>query len=175
MVARFGRHDRGVDIRGDESGSTVDFANRTSGFNGVRVPDRSKSVLLDAFCTAVQAAGMKPLSNFVSLHPYFKVHPGKIEAFKAGFPAFVEKTATEEKNLFYEFTINDVEVFCREGYADGEGLLVHLENVGRLLAEALKIADLVRLEVHGPAAELDKLRRPMAHLNPAWFVAEAAK
>src|SRR4051812_45157078 len=113
---------------------------------------------------------MKALSNFVSLHPYFKVHPGKLEAFKAGFAAFVEKTVNEEKNLFYEFTVSGDEVFCREGYVDAEGLLAHLENVGALLAEALKIADLTRLEVHGPAKELDKLREPLAHLNPAWFV-----
>lgn len=39
-----------------------------------------------------------------------------------------------------------------------------------LLAEALKIADLMRLEVHGPAAELEKLGQPLAHLNPQWFV-----
>jgi quinol monooxygenase YgiN len=118
---------------------------------------------------------MKPLSNFVSLHPYFKVHSGKLEAFKNGFAAFVEKTASEEKNLFYDFTVNGEEVFCREGYANAEGLLAHLENVGALLAEALKIADLIRLEAHGPAAELDKLRGPMAHLNPAWFIQESQK
>ncbi|MDT7813281.1 MAG: hypothetical protein QOJ42_3197 [Acidobacteriaceae bacterium] len=116
---------------------------------------------------------MKAVSNFVTLHPYFKVHPGKLEAFKAGFPAFVEITAKEEKNLFYEFTVNGDEVFCREGYTDAEGLLAHLENVGALLAEALKIADLIRLEVHGPAAELEKLKGPLAHLKPEWFVLEA--
>ncbi|MEY2500929.1 MAG: hypothetical protein QOI07_1263 [Verrucomicrobiota bacterium] len=114
---------------------------------------------------------MKQLSNFVTLHPYFKVHPGRLEAFKGGFAMFVEKTASEEKNSFYEFTVNGDEVFCREGYTDAEGLLAHLENVGALLAEALKIADLIRLEVHGPAAELDKLRAPLAHLKPQWFVA----
>ena len=108
--------------------------------------------------------------NFVSLHPYFKVHPGKLEEFKAGLPAFREKTATEEKNLFYDFTINGDEIFCREGYDGAEALLAHLENVGALLAEALKIADLTRLEVHGPADELEKLREPLAHLNPQWFV-----
>jgi quinol monooxygenase YgiN len=119
---------------------------------------------------------MSQLSNFVSLHPYFKVHRGKIEEFKAGFAAFVEKTETEPKNLFYAFSVNGDEVFCREGYADAEGLLAHLDNIGALLAEALKIADLVRLEVHGPAAELDKLRGPMAELKPSWFevVAEVA-
>ena len=108
--------------------------------------------------------------NFVSLHPYFKTHPGKLEDFKAGLSAFREKTATEVKNLFYDFTVNGDEIFCREGYNDAEALLTHLESVGVLLAEALKIADLTRLEVHGPAAELDKLRKPLAHLNPQWFV-----
>ena len=111
-------------------------------------------------------------SNFVSLHPYFKVHPGKLEAFKAGLPAFVEKTKTEKKNLFYDFTINGDEVLCREAYIDAEGLLAHLANVDALFKEALKIADLIRLEVHGPAQELDKLRAPLADLKPAWFARE---
>jgi quinol monooxygenase YgiN len=115
---------------------------------------------------------MNPISNFVSLHPYFKVHPGKLEAFKAGLRGFVEKTKTEEKNLFYDFTINGDEALCREGYIDAEGLLAHLANVDALLKEALKIADLTRLEVHGPSKELDKLKEPMAELKPAWFVRE---
>lgn len=112
---------------------------------------------------------MSTLSNFVSLHPYFKAHPGKLEAIKAAMPAFVDKTKAEQKNLFYEFSVKGDEVFCREGYTDAEGLLAHLDNVGAMLAEALKIADLVRLEVHGPAAELEKLKGPLAHLNPTWF------
>src|SRR3954454_5855621 len=116
---------------------------------------------------------MNKLANFVSLHPYFKIHPGKIEEFKAGFAAFVEKTKAEPKNLFYAFSVNGDEVFCREGYADAEGLLAHLDNIGALLAEALKIGDLVRLEVHGAAAELEKLRAPLEHLNPQWFVVVA--
>ena len=34
-------------------------------------------------------------ANVVSIHPYFKVHPGQLGAFKAGLPAFIEKTRTE--------------------------------------------------------------------------------
>lgn len=48
-------------------------------------------------------------------------------------------------------------------------MLAHLDNVGALLKEALKIARITRLEVHGPAAELDKLRGPMGGLKPQWF------
>jgi quinol monooxygenase YgiN len=113
---------------------------------------------------------MSALSNFVSRHPYFKVHPGKLETAKARFPRFVEKTSTEKKNLFYEFTVNGDEMFCREGYTDAEGVLAHLDNVRALLAELLTMVDLTRFEVHGPTAELGRLKRPLAHLNPAWFV-----
>jgi len=109
-------------------------------------------------------------SNFVSLHPYFKVHPGKLDAVKDRFSLFVEKTATEKKNLFYGFNVNGDEIFCREGYTDAEGVLAHLDNIGALLSEMLTMADLIRVEVHGPAEELEKLKGLLAHLNPAWFV-----
>lgn len=115
---------------------------------------------------------MKLPSNVVSIHPYFKPHPGKLDAFKALLPKFVERTSSEEKCLYYEFTLNGGEIFCREGYIGGEGALAHLDNVGDLLDEALKIAELTRLEFHGPAAELDKLRPRCEPLNPAWFVLE---
>ena len=111
-------------------------------------------------------------SNSVSIHPYFKVHPGKLETFKAAFPAFIEKTATEKACLYYGFTSSGNIVHCREAYADAEGLLAHLANVTELLDEALKISDLHRLEIHGPAAELEKLREPLQGLDPDWFVYE---
>jgi len=130
--------------------------------------------VLDGVVSKVYGPSMSSLpNNFVSLHPYFKVHPGKLEAIKAALPAFIEKTGTEKKNLFYGFSINGDEVFCREGYVDAEGVLAHLDNVGALLAEALKISDLSRVELHGPAAELEKLKGPLAHLKPGWFVTEA--
>ena len=113
---------------------------------------------------------MNRLSRFVSLHPYFKVPADKLPLLKAILPEFVAKTRSETGNLFYEFTVNGDEVFCREGYVDAEALLVHLENVGAMLAQALTMAELIRIEVHGPAAELEKLKQPLAHLNPTWFV-----
>ena len=113
---------------------------------------------------------MNQSSNVVSLHPYFKIHAGKLDTVKSSLPAFVAKTASEEKNLYYEFTLNGDELFCREGYVGAEGVIAHLDNVGALLGELLKIGDLHRLEVHGPADELEKLKTPLADLKPAWFV-----
>ena len=102
--------------------------------------------------------------------PYFKVQSGKLEAFKALCEQFVEKTSAEPKCLYYGFSFDGDQVHCREGYEDAEGALAHLENVGSLLEEALKISDLTRLEIHGLEEELAKLRGPMADLKPQAFV-----
>ncbi|HNB06756.1 MAG TPA: hypothetical protein PKV97_12550 [Thauera aminoaromatica] len=111
---------------------------------------------------------MSHIPNLVSIHPYFKIKPGKADEFKASLPAFIAKTATEKLNLFYDFTIHDDVVLCREGYVGAEGLLTHLDGVGPLLGPLMTLADLVRVEVHGPAAELEKLKGPLAALNPTW-------
>ncbi|MDB6172091.1 MAG: hypothetical protein JWL59_1402 [Chthoniobacteraceae bacterium] len=111
-------------------------------------------------------------SSVVSIHPYFKAHPGKMAAIKELLSAFIEKTATEDDNFYYEFTINGDEIFCREGYADARSVLGHLSNVNAELGEMLKLSDLIRLEFHGPAAEIEKLREPLSGLNPTFFVVE---
>ena len=115
---------------------------------------------------------MNPIERSVSFHPYFKVHPGKLDAAKALLREFVARTTAEEKVLYYEFTINGDEVFCREAYVGAEGALAHLANVGALLDRFLTLADLTRLEVHGPAAELERLKGPLGSFKPAWFAYE---
>ena len=115
---------------------------------------------------------MSSSTNVVSIHPYFKARPGKLAEAKAMLPKFVTATATEKLVLHYDFTINGDEIHCRESYTGADGLLAHLENVGVVLGEFLKIVDLTRLEVHGPAGELEKLKGPLANLKPTWFVYE---
>jgi hypothetical protein len=115
---------------------------------------------------------MKYPDNVVSIHPYLRVHPGKLAEFKALGPKFVERTAQEPLNLFYEFTFNGDVMFCRESYLGAEGVRAHLANVADLIAEQMKLATIFRLELHGPAAELDKLRPEMAQMNVEWFVLE---
>lgn len=107
-----------------------------------------------------------------TLVPYFEVQDGQLAAFKALGPKFVEKTRTENGCLHYAFSFSGNTAHCREGYVNADALLAHLQNVGELLAEALKIAKIVRLEVHGPASEIEKLKTPMAALNPQFFLLE---
>ena len=104
--------------------------------------------------------------------PYFKISDGKLGAFKELCVKFVEKTQNEPKCLYYGFSFAGDMAFCREGYEDAEGLLAHLDNVGTLLQQALQIAEITRLEVHGPEEELNKLTGPLASLNPQFFKLE---
>ena len=80
--------------------------------------------------------------------------------------------AVAENGADIGFSFDGEEFHCREGYVDAEGLLAHLENVGALLQEVLQMADITRLEVHGPEAELAKLRGPLADLSPRYFTLE---
>lgn len=115
---------------------------------------------------------MNPIERSVSLHPYFKVHPGKMDAVKPLLREFVARTTTEEQALYYEFTISGDIVFCREAYVGADGVLAHLTNVGALLDKMVTLCDVARVEVHGPAEELEKLKGPMGKLNPTWFAYE---
>ena len=104
--------------------------------------------------------------------PYFKANAGKLDAFKALCERFVAKSSNEAKCLYYGFSFDGDQIHCREGYVDAEGVLTHLDNVGSLLAEALSISELTRLEIHGPEQELAKLRDPLAQFQPQFFVLE---
>lgn len=104
--------------------------------------------------------------------PYFKVPEENLSAFKKLCEVFISKTNNEKDCLYYGFSFNGNEAHCREGYKNAEAALVHLENIGDVFADALKISELTRLEIHGPESELAKLREPLAALNPAFFVLE---
>lgn len=107
-----------------------------------------------------------------TLVPYFEIHDGQLDAFKAIVRRLVAKTRNEPGCLHYAFSFSGNLAHCREGYVDAAALLAHRDNVGELLGEALKISKIVRFEVHAPASEIEKLRGPMAARNPQFFAIE---
>jgi quinol monooxygenase YgiN len=115
---------------------------------------------------------MATQDRIVSIHPYFKVSEGNLDAFRKFCEEFISATAKEQKCLYYGFSFNGDEVHCREGYEGAEGLLAHLANVGSLLEAVVKIAKITRLEIHGVEEELAKLREPLTKLSPTYFALE---
>lgn len=108
--------------------------------------------------------------KWVTVSAYFKVYPGKWEAFEKLARQFVEKTSNEPLILFYGWSFNgEEEANCRQGYQAAEGLLQHVANVTPLLQEAAKISDFYRLVIVGPEEELEKLRVPLASINPQFY------
>lgn len=115
--------------------------------------------------TPVQA----PADRSVTIHPYFIVADENLDAFRALCEQFVARAATEPQCLYYGFSFHGNEVFCREGYEGAEAALAHFDNVGPLLEQALEIAELARLEIHGTEEELAKLREPLSEMEVAFF------
>jgi len=107
-----------------------------------------------------------------SIAAYYKIPSGNLPAFKKLSESFVEKTNSEAKCLYYGFTFNGDQAHCREGYEDGDRLLTHLEHVNDLIQESLKLGEITRLEIHGPEAELTKMRGPLADFKPQFFTLE---
>jgi quinol monooxygenase YgiN len=115
---------------------------------------------------------MATTDNCCTIAPYFKVRGGQMESFKKLCGRFVEKSRGESGCLFYGFSFNGDLVHCREGYVNAESMLLHIQSVGPIIDEALKISEMARLEIHGPEKELAKLRGPLAEFKPQFFVLE---
>lgn len=113
---------------------------------------------------------MSQLSHAVSIHPYFKINPGQEDAFEALIADFVERTSSEETCLYYDFSICGDQAYCREAYLDAAAVLRHLDNVGSCIAAAGEISEMYRLELHGPADQIDQLRGPLADLPAEFYV-----
>ena len=106
-----------------------------------------------------------------TLHPYFKIHEGKEQQFKANCDKFYELVKNEEGFVFFGFSFaEDRQAFCREGYKSGAAILKHVENVDGPLKAVLELADITRFEFHGPASEAEVVRETLAPLGTVFFI-----
>jgi hypothetical protein len=129
------------------------------------------TLLRRGFATTTTRSGPSPDSH-ITICPTFTVPDGKLSAFTDAFPAFYAATkAGTDKCLYYGFAISDNHVFCREGYADAEGCLAHVGDVGEPLGAAVAMVGEggLDLSVMGPAEELDKLREAFGPLGARFW------
>lgn len=108
----------------------------------------------------------------VTIVPYFTVPEDKKQEFKKGFKDFYRGTRSGTKScLYYGFTQQGNQVFCREGYRNAEGVLAHLEDVKAPLDKAVAMCGEggLNLSVMGPKAELEKLKEPMGSLGTVFW------
>merc|ERR1711998_28066 len=113
-----------------------------------------------------------------TLAPYFKLKDAAKfkEIWKADYANFAHK----EDCVHYAFTFteDDKRAHCREAYPNAEKLLQHIADVGAVFHANdggclhNEVAELDRLEVHGPADELAKLKEPLKDLPVTYYTCE---
>mmetsp|Transcript_44066 Transcript_44066/g.104353 ORF Transcript_44066/g.104353 Transcript_44066/m.104353 type:complete len:250 (-) Transcript_44066:176-925(-) len=109
----------------------------------------------------------------VHFYPYFKMKDEA--AFKKIWQdayAATQAAADAEKSFQYAFSFDGSSASCRESYGDADGILLHLKNVDGPFKACLAVAELERLEVHGPPAELEKLKPALDPLGAQYFALE---
>lgn len=127
-----------------------------------------------SFAAAPTKWGAGKADSSVVVFPFFKVK--NMKAYKASLEYFNRMMSPKmEGCLYYGFQIDEENgmAVCKEAYKSGPGFLAHLKNVQKPLDVALALADLEALEVHGPAAELEKMKEALTPLGAKWFVYDA--
>mmetsp|Transcript_33814 Transcript_33814/g.110556 ORF Transcript_33814/g.110556 Transcript_33814/m.110556 type:complete len:131 (-) Transcript_33814:468-860(-) len=106
--------------------------------------------------------------SLCTIHPYFTILD-EAEA-RDVIDEFVARSRTEAGCVHYGWTKVGDKLFCREGYTDGDAVLAHLGNVGSCIGKLLaRPCKLDRIEFHGPAVELEKLKETAANLGAALY------
>lgn len=113
---------------------------------------------------------MSTFDNSVSINPYFNITDENMAAAKEMLKTFCTLVKKEEGCLYYNFCFKGNVLTCREAYKDAAAVMAHLENCGEALGKFVKIAQLFRIELLGPAQELDKLRPALADMKPDYFI-----
>jgi hypothetical protein len=108
----------------------------------------------------------------VTLAPYFKLKDA--DKFKQIWQDDFKKFAHKDDCVHYSFGFtDDGRAHCREAYTSAATALQHLADVDTPLKAVLDgPAELERLEVHGPKAEVEKLIEPLTAFGCKFFVNE---
>jgi hypothetical protein len=108
----------------------------------------------------------------VTLCPYFKLKDAA--KFKEIWQADYKQFAHKQDCVHYSFGFtDDGRAHCREAYTSAETVLQHLADVDAPVKAVLDgPAELERLEVHGPRAEIEKLIEPLTPFGCKFFVSE---
>eukprot|EP00947_MAST-08B_sp_MAST-8B-sp1_P004245 g4245.t1 len=83
---------------------------------------------------------------------------------------FVKRTRDETGCIYYGWSTHGDKLFCREAYVDAAAVHAHLGNIGECVGQMLEgPAALDKIELHGPALELEKCKEAMDPLGTAYW------
>merc|ERR1712042_336777 len=126
-----------------------------------------KYVELDSGALQLNAFPKGCQDTHITILPEFVIPAGKLDEFKAGFAKFYAATNNGPGAagcLYYGFGFAGDSMYCREGYKTAEDCAKHGADVKEMIEEPMKAvgAGNFKLNVVGPAAELEKLKPKLA-------------
>ena len=139
-----------------------------------KLRDAAKAVNAMLFTEDQGASFMHPLApgveastaSLCTMHAYYDItDEGKAEPVLTNLAA---KTKTERGCVYYGWTKAGDTLFCREGYLDSDAVLAHIRNLATCTG-LTGCTKLRRLELHGPPAQLEKLRDTAAQMGAQCF------
>jgi len=168
-----------VDVKPEDMWSKFLEMRTSAGFTNQKlrirwpVPEPKAPAAPQSAGSQFDSHAVDPLTdNVVTLAPYFKLKDAA--KFKSIWQEDYKKFAHKEDCTHYAFCFTDDDrAHCREAYPNAEKVLQHLADVDSPFKAVLDgPAELERLEVHGPKAEVDKLREALGPLGCLFYVSE---
>eukprot|EP00011_Vannellida_sp_DIVA3-517-6-12_P002195 CAMPEP_0114633308 /NCGR_PEP_ID=MMETSP0168-20121206/15386_1 /TAXON_ID=95228 ORGANISM="Vannella sp., Strain DIVA3 517/6/12" /NCGR_SAMPLE_ID=MMETSP0168 /ASSEMBLY_ACC=CAM_ASM_000044 /LENGTH=115 /DNA_ID=CAMNT_0001844951 /DNA_START=22 /DNA_END=369 /DNA_ORIENTATION=+ len=104
--------------------------------------------------------------HYVSLHPYLEVLEENKEKLEALLPKLVEASRAEPGCTYYDVTRSGNKLAVRAQYKDADAFLAHRANVNNVSDEVNSLCKILRVELHGPAAEVAKLQEALGKFTP---------
>ena len=123
------------------------------------------SVILRTLLAATNYNIMKK----IQLTAIFRIHPGKLDAFKelsAKCVAAVKENEPQALQYDWFYTADQAECRVREAYADADAVFAHIANVGPYLAQFMTLADFSG-EVYGNPPEA--LKKALDPFNATYY------
>ena len=115
------------------------------------------------------------MSAVVTVIGYFDIPTGNADPFRANCEAMLALRDKEPGHLATAYSFDkDTTATSREDYENAEAVIRHMELGRHIYESTTGLVDITRVEVHGPAAELEKLDALFSDLSPRFYVTEFA-
>jgi hypothetical protein len=109
----------------------------------------------------------------VTLVGYFDIPTGKAEQFRANCEAMLALRDKQPGLLGTAYGFDgDTAATSREDYENADAVVRHMELGEHIYERTRDLVEIRNIEIHGPEAELSKLRNLFSEHSPRFFTTE---
>ncbi|WP_299985909.1 antibiotic biosynthesis monooxygenase [uncultured Ruegeria sp.] len=114
-----------------------------------------------------------PVPQIVTIVGYMTVPEAHADAFRKNCADMIELRSQESGHLASAYSFSaDGTVVSREDYDSADAVIRHMELGSHIFESTQSLVRITGVELHGPAAELEKLRDLFSGMSPGFFLTE---